>query len=155
MVYTGHSSKGAALTKLILASFPFHGALMAAGERLTALSGLTSARWQVLSVIARAERPETVANIARNMGLTRQAVQRVANDLAATGLVAFAPNPHHKRAVLVMLTATGQARFQEMSERQVPWANALADHLNKTDVDAAACVLGELAKLFEHRVGEP
>lgn len=155
MVYPGHSEAGAALTRLFLASFPFHGSLMAAGERLTKPLGLTSARWQVLSVVARAERPETVANIARIMGLTRQAVQRVANELAKAGLLGFEPNPHHKRAVLVVLTDSGRISFDEVRARQVPWVNMLAEGLDPSHILTATRLLQKLSKRFEEQVGEP
>ncbi len=48
-----------------------------AGDQLLAEFGLTSARWQVLGAVALSGAPQPVASIARNMGLTRQAVQRV------------------------------------------------------------------------------
>jgi len=82
---------GEAFTRLILEAFRFNGCLLAAGDRLTQDLGLTSARWQVLGAID--EGPLPVAQISRNMGLSRQAVQRVANELAAGGFVAFADNP--------------------------------------------------------------
>jgi DNA-binding MarR family transcriptional regulator len=154
MVYSGHSPAGAQLTKLFLASFPFHGALIQAGERLTRPAELTFARWQILSVLARANRPETVANIARIMGLTRQAVQRVVNDLAADGFVDFEPNPHHKRALLVLLTGNGLIAFQSVTSRQVPWTNALAVEFDAAELEIATKVLSALQKLLEAHVGE-
>jgi hypothetical protein len=60
--------------------------------------GLTSARWQILGAIVAAERPQPVAWLARNLGANRQNVQRIINDLHKEGLVAFEPNPHHRRA---------------------------------------------------------
>src|SRR5947208_9580394 len=47
------------------------------------------------------------AHIARQMGLTRQSVQRTVDLLAADGLVAFADNQHHRRAKLVDFTPRG------------------------------------------------
>jgi len=98
---------GRAVTALILEVFRLNGHLLTAGDRLTQEIGLTSARWQVLGAIALAGAPQPVANLARTMGLTRQAVQRTANELSAAGLVEFAPNPHHQRAKLVVLTRKG------------------------------------------------
>jgi hypothetical protein len=42
------------------------------------------------------------------MGLTRQAVQRLANEMEQDGLVRFGPNPYHRRAKLVFLTSCGE-----------------------------------------------
>ena len=52
----------------------------------------------ILTAVVRAVEPPTVAKIARSLGLTRQSVQRTANELAERELVVFEDNPHHKRA---------------------------------------------------------
>ena len=154
MVYKGHSTMGAALTELFLVSFPYHGALMAAGERLTVDVGLTAARWQVLSTIARSDRPEPVANVARIMGLARQSVQRSADELARAGLITFGPNPHHKRAPLTLLTQKGRMAFDEITRQQVPWVNALAKDFEAGAIVAAVGLLKALRAKLEQQVGE-
>lgn len=125
---------GKALTALILEIFRANGRLLAAGDDLVASLGLTSARWQVLGAIAYAERPEPVSWLARSMGLTRQGVQRLVNEMAEEGLVEFAPNRHHRRAHLVVLTARGRAVFDAASERQAPWVNALAKGIKAKNI---------------------
>ena len=137
-----HTPAGAAFTDLILESFRFNGSLLAAGDRLTRDLGLTSARWQVLGAID--DGPLPVAQIARNMGLTRQAVQRVANDLSAEGFVAFAPNPDHQRAKLVALSDKGRQALDEVSRRQTVWANRIAAALEADDLAAAATAVRTL-----------
>src|SRR5258708_36722777 len=97
-----------ALTELILETFRLNGRLVAAGDALVADLGLTSARWQVLGAIALSPVPLPVAHIARNMGLTRQAVQRLANEMARDGLVRFGANPHHRRAPPGGLSPAGE-----------------------------------------------
>ena len=154
MVYKGHSTKGAALTELFLVSFPYHGALMAAGDRLTVDVGLTAARWQVLSTIARSDRPEPVANVARIMGLARQSVQRSADELERAGLITFGPNPHHKRAPLTLLTQKGRMAFDEITRQQVPWVNALAKDFEAGAIVAAVGLLKALRAKLEQQVGE-
>ncbi|WP_349017006.1 hypothetical protein [Bradyrhizobium sp. Arg237L] len=52
-------------TQLILEAFRLNGGLITAGDRLVADLGLTSARWQVLGVIALSP---TVEPVARSMG---------------------------------------------------------------------------------------
>lgn len=59
------------------------------------------------------------------MGLTRQSVQRIANDLEADGLVAFADNPDHRRAKLVLPTSQGHAAYRNAMKRQTEWAKHL------------------------------
>jgi MarR family len=77
------AAAGDALTGLILETFRFNGRLLVAGDRLVADLGLTSARWQVMGAIALSPQPEPVARLARSMGLNRQGVQRIVNELAA------------------------------------------------------------------------
>ena len=103
------------LTELILDVFRLNGALLASGDALVGDLGLTSARWQVLGAIALSPIPLPVAHLARNMGLTRQAVQRSVDEMRNDGLVQLDPNPHHRRAMLVTMT---QAREQRLSRRE-------------------------------------
>jgi DNA-binding MarR family transcriptional regulator len=81
-------------------------------EALARAAGLTTARWHVLSVVS--DGPRTVASAARRLGLTRQSVQRVVDDLVAGGQVALRPNPDHARAPLVELTAAGAATLRQL-----------------------------------------
>lgn len=143
---------GEAVTGLILDVFRLNNRLLVAGDRLVAELGLTSARWQVLGAIAYAERPEPVARHARNMGLHRQGVQRIVNELEAEGIVEFQPNPHHKRAHLVLLTKKGQELFEAAIALQVPWVNALASGLKPRDIATAQGVIDQLKARLEHEI---
>jgi DNA-binding MarR family transcriptional regulator len=144
-----YSPAAAAVTEFVLEIFRLNGRLLVSGDRLVADVGLTSARWQVLGaiVLARSELP--VAHIARNMGLARQSVQRVVNELVADGLVEFAPNPHHRRASLVRLTDAGMAAYRAATARQVPWADDLAAGLDLDDIQVALRVARELVRRLE------
>lgn len=147
------AAAGSAATELILEVFKLNGRLLAAGDRLSKDIGLTSARWQVIGAVALAEAPQPVANLARNMGLTRQAVQRTVNELHGEGVVTFAANPHHQRAKLVSLTDKGRAAYAEAMRRQVPWVRRLARRLAASDVAAAIRVLKALTTALEAREG--
>jgi DNA-binding MarR family transcriptional regulator len=130
-----HSTSGRALTELILEVFRLNGRLLAAGDQLARPVGQTSARWQVLGAIAR--EPRTVSQIAHVMGLTRQSVQRTADRLRAEGVVAYADNPAHRRARLVMLTPKGRSALEWITQRQVAWVNALGARLGAAEVGRA------------------
>lgn len=108
---TTRNSKGEALTDLILTMFRATNLTLLWGDRLVAPFGLTSARWQILRAIALSERPQPVAWIARDLGANRQNVQRIVNDLHQDGIVLYEPNPHHKRAHLVVLTNKGRRAY--------------------------------------------
>jgi DNA-binding MarR family transcriptional regulator len=130
-----------AITDLVLETFRLNGQLLAAGDALVSGVGLTSARWQVLGAIALSPAPLSVAHIARNMGLTRQAVQRLANEMERGGFVRFESNPHHQRSRLVSLTAHGKAAYDAAMKRQRPWARSLADGLTGKQIETATAVL--------------
>jgi DNA-binding MarR family transcriptional regulator len=138
-----------AMTDFILETFRLNGRLLGAGDALVADLGLTSARWQVLGAVALSPVPLPVAHIARNMGLSRQGVQRIANELEAQGIVRFAPNPHHQRAKLVLLTERGRSLYEAASARQKPWAAGLADGMSARTIEAATRVLRRVRRRLE------
>ena len=139
-----------AISELILETFRLNGRLLAAGDALVAELDLTSARWQVLGAIALSAAPLPVAHIARNMGLTRQAVQRLANEMERDGLVRFGPNPHHQRAKLVLLTPRGRAAYNAAMKRQGPWARGLASGLSLKQIKATT----ETLRVIRERLGD-
>jgi len=122
---------------------------LTAGDRLVARLGLTSARWQILGAIAGADRTQPVAWLARDLGAIRQNVQRIVNDLLKEGLVAFEPNPHHRRAQLVVLTEKGKDTFDAAMRLQAPWINGLADGLSVKDLKTVHRVVTALRQKLE------
>jgi DNA-binding MarR family transcriptional regulator len=140
---------GDALTDLILDLFRLNSRMLAAGDRLVADLGLTSARWQILGAIVAAERPQPVAWLARDLGANRQNVQRIVNDLHKEGLVAFEANPHHQRAQLVVLTDKGRQTFDAALRLQGPWADRLADGLSVADINTMHSVIMALRRKLE------
>ena len=140
---------GDALTSLMLDLFRLNSLLLTAGDRLVAGLGLTSARWQILGAIIGAERPEPVAWLARDLGANRQNVQRIINDLHKEGLVAFAANPHHRRAQLVVLTDKGRRMFDVAMRLQAPWINSLSNGLSVANIETVRRVVTALRSRLE------
>jgi DNA-binding MarR family transcriptional regulator len=138
-----------ALTALILEVFRLNGRLISTGDRLVSDLKLTSARWQVLGAAALAPSPQPVAWLARSMGLHRQGVQRIVNELVAEGILALEENPHHRRAKLVRPTPKGEALFKAASQRQKPWAKQLAKDLSPKAIAAAYNLLKTLRERLE------
>ena len=134
---------------MILSTFRANGLLLAAGDQLAAGWGLTSARWQVLGAIALDERPLTVPQIARRMGLTRQSIHATVKRLLDDGLVELGPNADHRSSSLVSLSELGRERYQAMDELQAIWVNRLADGLRRSDLETTSRVLGELYARLE------
>ncbi len=144
-----------ALTRLVLEVFRLNGDLLAAGDALVGDLGLSSARWQVLGAIALSPVPLPVAHLARNMGLTRQAVQRLVDEMRSDGLLSLLTNPHHRRAMLVVMTDGGEAAYRAAMARQEGWADALAIGLSPESIEAAGDLLRELQQRLRAGAATP
>ncbi|MEM7378773.1 MAG: helix-turn-helix domain-containing protein [Pseudomonadota bacterium] len=140
---------GEALTELILETFRLNGALLDAGNELTRPFGLTSARWQVMGAIDIAGHAMTVAQIARRMGLSRQGVRRLVNELVKADMLELEDNLDHKRAPLVVISAAGKAAMAQVNDAQAAWVNGLADGLNVQQLHQLAELMRDLRRRTE------
>ncbi len=140
------TSSGAAATQVILSTFRANGLLLSAGDRMAAPQGLTSARWQVLGAIVLEQRPLTVPQIARRMGLTRQSVSATVQRLVDDGLLVLAPNADHRRSPLIDLTDEGRRAYTAVDKQQATWVNQLTNGISVTDLRTTARVLDELSR---------
>ncbi|MCO5130465.1 MAG: MarR family winged helix-turn-helix transcriptional regulator [Xanthobacteraceae bacterium] len=146
------TSKGEALTDLILTMFRANNLTLTWGDKLVAPFGLTSARWQILGAIVLSERSQPVAWIARDLGANRQNVQRIVNDLHKEGLVEFRPNPHHRRAHLVVLTDKGRRAYEAAINAYNPKVKALAADLSLEEIRTAHRVIATLRERLEREI---
>jgi len=89
--------------------------------------------------------PLTVPQIARMRPTSRQRMQRLADELAAEGLVEFIDNPRHRRSRLVQLTRKGEARFRELSARLLSIASTMGVALSEADVRRATGIVRQLS----------
>ncbi|HJU02171.1 MAG TPA: MarR family transcriptional regulator [Actinomycetes bacterium] len=130
---------GDALTDLVMQVVRLIRDFTAAGEALARPAGQTLARWLVLEAVQ--DQPATVAQIARDLHLARQGVQRLADVLVRDGLAAYEPNPAHRRAKLLRLTPEGRSALRTVQAAQVRWADALGAELGEADLRQAGAVL--------------
>jgi DNA-binding MarR family transcriptional regulator len=99
--------KSAELIPLLVADvYHLAGAFRRSGSQIAKKVGQTQTRWQILSVIT--DRSGTVAQIARRLGLTRQSVQRTADQLVRLRLAQYVDNPDHKMSPLVEISTQGK-----------------------------------------------
>ena len=101
--------------------------------------------------------PLTVPQIAEMRPTSRQRMQRLADELAADGLVTFIDNPKHRRSKLVQLTRKGSARYREMRVRFVAMAAIIGGELNAAEIRRTAANVRKLsadvtARLLGERV---
>lgn len=135
------------LSKFSLSVFAINGLLLRSGERVTRPLGQSSARWQVLGRAG--YRPQTVAQMAHDMGHARQSVQRIADALAEEGLVAYRDNPADKRARLVTLTGQGETVLAAIYARDQEWSRGLLAKLDPEQLATVADALDSIGSLLE------
>ncbi|WP_051407885.1 MarR family winged helix-turn-helix transcriptional regulator [Mesorhizobium sp. L48C026A00] len=89
--------------------------------------------------------PLTVPQIAQMRPTSRQRMQRLADELAAEGLVEFIDNPKHRRSKLVQLTRKGAARYGELNAQLLAIASTMGVALDEADIRNTAEVVRQLS----------
>jgi DNA-binding MarR family transcriptional regulator len=89
--------------------------------------------------------PLTVPQIAQMRPTSRQRMQRLADELAADGLVEFIDNPKHRRSKLVQLTAKGDARYRELNARFLVIASTMGVALSEADIRKTTKIVRQLS----------
>ena len=89
--------------------------------------------------------PLTVPQIAQMRPTSRQRMQRLADELAAEGLVTFIENPKHQRSKLVQLTRKGEARYREMNVRLLAIASTMGVALSEADIRRTSEIVRRLS----------
>lgn len=112
-------------------------------------TGITNARWQTLSELFALEKRVTVSELARHLGLTRQAVQRLADDMASDGLVEFVENPSDARAMHLLLTEAGRTTYHNALEREWQWTNAIAADFDAEEIDRAVAIVEAITQKMQ------
>ena len=144
-----HSPKRMLFLDLVLSVFRLNGLLIAEGDNMTEALGLTSARWKVIGVIALSNAGLTVPGIARVLGQSRQAVQRITDVMVTDGLLSYQPNPKHKRSVLVVLTEEGRTAYKDLRDVQDPWAIENTEDIPSEELDAGLRLVRRLIQKFD------
>ena len=119
------------------------------GNELVKDLGLTSARWQTLGEIYFLESAITVSELSRRMGLSRQAVQRLTNEMAQDRLIVFKKNQEDARADLVVLTQKGKRTYVQSLDGEWEFTNRLASGLAKADLQITFDTIDRLIKKFD------
>ena len=139
-------------SRFALAVFWVNGLLMNNGEKLTKPLGQSSARWQVLGRASFA--PQTVAQMARDMGLSRQSVQRIVNVLKSDGLVRLEEIPTDKRTSVVTLTDAGQKVLAAIYARSSQWTERILSRIPVDEFEKAIEQLSHIGTILEEDADE-
>jgi DNA-binding MarR family transcriptional regulator len=122
-----HSEVGGRLAELVDEVLRLHGRVLSV-KRPSVLG--SSAQTIVLASVVLAVEPPTVARIARSLGYTRQAVQRVADVLAADGYVSYEDNPHHKTSKQLISTEQGRVVYAKLNRETAEWTERISQGLD-------------------------
>jgi DNA-binding MarR family transcriptional regulator len=129
-IATGRSE---AIAELMLDVAQFFFRIRALGQKtglITSWGGGAFGFMRSLAVIG----PLTVPQIAQMRPTSRQRMQRLADELAAEGLVEFIDNPRHRRSKLVRLTRRGDARYRESSARLLAITSTMGTDVSEADI---------------------
>ena len=140
------------LSGIALTVFKLNGQFLHVAEGLARPAGLTAAHWQVLGAVMTTPLP--VAGIAREMGITRQAVQRIADILAENGMVEYLPNPAHRRAKLVAPTQKGLEAVRRIGPAHAAFADRLCEALSDERAADVHRLLRELSVTLDALASE-
>jgi DNA-binding MarR family transcriptional regulator len=110
--------------------------------------------WSILQTLGRLG-PQTVPDIARARGMSRQNIQVLVNRLESQGYVALTPNPAHKRSGLVELTGRGRRSLAVVIEQEAASLEALLPHVAQSRLVPAARLLRQLRELLAGKQSPP
>jgi DNA-binding MarR family transcriptional regulator len=141
--------KGKIFTQVVLEIFKVEGMLNNEGDRLSKEFGLTSSRWKILGAVSMSESLLTVPQIARTMGQSRQAVQRLVDVMSKDDLLKQVENPNHKRAKYIELTPKAEKLYNKLDKKQVLWAEQCSSGITKSELETTLNVLNKLSSQFD------
>jgi len=138
------NSRGEAIADLILDVAQFFFRIRAFGRKAGFMTSWGAGAFGFLRSLALLG-PLTVPEIARMRPTSRQRMQRLADELAAEGLVAFVDNPRHRRSKLVRLTPKGNSRYQRLNDQLLAIASGMGAGLIEADIRKSADIVRRLS----------
>jgi DNA-binding MarR family transcriptional regulator len=139
--------KGRIFSDILGEVFRLRARLLESAEDIAALAGLTSARWQILGAVEHSAAP--VAQVARNLGLTRQTVQETCDAMERDGLIEFNDNPDHKRARLIVPTPRARKALDYLRPRQTQFAGLMGGRHSLDELQTTLVVLKKTRTTLE------
>jgi DNA-binding MarR family transcriptional regulator len=137
-------SKGEAIAALMLEVAQCFFKIRALGQKtgmITSWGGGAFGFMRSLALLG----PLTVPQIAQMRPTSRQRMQRLADELAAEGLVTFIDNPRHRRSKLVQLTPKGEARYRALDARLLEIASTMGAAVSEADVRRTTEIVRQLS----------
>jgi DNA-binding MarR family transcriptional regulator len=133
---------GALANELLAAFFD----LRAAGQRIGAVADWGGGTWGLMKTLAE-EGPITMAEFARRRAVSRQYIQKIANELMARGFVVLQANPKHRRSGLLVLTAAGRRELRDVSARIRRQLAQWCESMDSRSVTAATKTVADFRRM--------
>src|SRR5215831_8201457 len=137
-------SKGEAIAELMLEVAQCFFRIRAVGQKTGLITSWGGGAFGFMRSIALLG-PLTVPQIAQMRPASRQRMQRLADELAAEGLVEFTDNPKHRRSKLVRLTRKGDARYRELNTRFLSIPSSMGACLTEGDIRRTTEIVRQLS----------
>jgi DNA-binding MarR family transcriptional regulator len=147
-------SKGEAIADLMLEVAQFFFRIRAVGQRKGLITGWGGGAFGFMRSLTLLG-PLTVPQIARMRPTSRQRMQRLADELAADGLVEFIDNPKHQSSKLVRLTRKGEAHYRELNARFLAIASTMGVDLSEADIRKSIGIVRQLSDDVRGRSERP
>jgi DNA-binding MarR family transcriptional regulator len=136
--------KAEAITELMLEVAQCFFKIRALGQKAGFITGWGGGAFGFMRSLAMLG-PLTVPQIAQMRPTSRQRMQRLANELAAEGLVEFIDNPKHRRSKLVRLTPKGDARYRKLNARLLSIASTMGVAISEPDIRKTTEIVRQLS----------
>ena len=108
------------------------------------------AGFQVLFILSMPEYPQpTMSFLAEEMGITKQQLTKLVNDLEAMGLVKRIHDERNRRQVYVTLTDDGRNEFEEIKQAMLECAVAGLKDFSEDELEQLGDCLERLIPLLE------
>ena len=139
------NSRGEAIADLILDVAQFFFRIRAFGQKTGFMTSWGAGAFGFIRSLALLG-PLTIPEIAKMRPTSRQRMQRLADELAAAGLVEFIDNPRHQRSKLVRLTRQGMARYRDMDARLLEITSRMGADLDEADISKCIEIVRQLSE---------
>jgi DNA-binding MarR family transcriptional regulator len=116
-------------------------------EFLRVQHGTTLPRFDVLAALYRRREGVTMSELSRMLLVSNGNSTAVVDRLEADGLVRRATAENDRRTVIVGLTPTGQAQFEDLAADHEAEVNRLFAGLTETEIDTLTAILKRMGEM--------
>jgi DNA-binding MarR family transcriptional regulator len=114
----------------------------------------TDGVWRVLATVASSSYCLAIADLARALGVRKQAAHELAHSAARAGVIELASNPQDKRILQALLTPRGRAELADARTAEAVWLAALLNGLGDHELATTTHVVRVIRQRLERDVRE-